>query len=349
MAWSGTYSERIVKKLDDLAGAKYTPQYDTQIQSTANQIANYGPYKSNYEKNITGLTGQIENYGPYKSNYQSQIDSLMGQLGNWNYDPEADTSYQAYKRQYTDLGNKAMRNTLGQVSARTGGLASSYATSAAQQSYNDYMTQLANIIPQLEAQAYNRASNSLNMYNQADTRDYGRYRDTLQDLYNRQGMYQGLDATDYSRWADALQNLYSQNGMYLNMDQNELARYQAGQSDMYNQLKAMQDYNDWEYDMWLADQAALAAAGGGGGGGGRGGSGGGSSTRPQTAAETAASNTAVAGGAVASTAATLAALANKNQSATSNSIVTAGPAIAQALYETEKKKPSWRGVTDRVQ
>ena len=87
-------------------------------------------------------------------------------------------------------------------------------------------------------------------------------------------MLTGLDATEYARWQAALQDLYNQNGMYLNMDQNELARYTASQSDAYNQLKAMQDYNDWEYQMYQDELAALeAAAKGGGGGGGRGGGG----------------------------------------------------------------------------
>ena len=144
-------------------------------------------------------------------------------------------------------------------------------------------------------------------------------------------MYQSLDQTDYGRWGDALNNLYQQNGMYLNMDANELARYQAGQSDAYEQLKAMQDYNDWEYQMWLADQEALAAAAGGsgGGGGGRGGSGG-SSSRPVTAEEQAAIDTAVAGGAQASVAAALAALAAQQN--------------ADALKKKNPKTTGGRGV-----
>jgi len=273
MAWSGTYSTKIVKKLNDLSNAKYDPVYDKQINSTANQISNYGPYTSRYQPDIDNITGQINNYGTYNSKYQPYIDDYSNRIANWDYDPESDKSYQAYKQQYTTAGQKAMRDTLGQVSARTGGLASSYAGSAAQQTYDGYMQQLASMIPQLEQNAYNRATNTLNMYQGLDQTDYGRWRDALTDLYNRGNYLNGLDQTEYGRWADRLQDLYNQNGMYLNMDSNLYNRFLGNQQMGYDQLSAMQDYNDWEYQMWQDELARAAAAAKGSGGGGRGGGG----------------------------------------------------------------------------
>ena len=72
----------------------------------------------------------------YVSRYQDQIDDLTRQiLGReaFSYDPESDPTYQQYRESYTRNGQRAMDDTLGKVSARTGGLASSYAASAAQQ------------------------------------------------------------------------------------------------------------------------------------------------------------------------------------------------------------------------
>jgi hypothetical protein len=62
---------------------------------------------------------------------------------NFNYDTfaEGDT-YKSLEKRYDANGQRAMQNTLGQVAARTGGMASSYATSAANQSYNDWMSNL---------------------------------------------------------------------------------------------------------------------------------------------------------------------------------------------------------------
>ena len=93
----------------------------------------------------------------YTSRYQNQIDDLTRQILNreaFSYDPEKDPAYQQYKESYTRSGERAMQDTLGQVSARTGGLASSYAGSAAQQTYDNYMGALADKIPELKQLAY---------------------------------------------------------------------------------------------------------------------------------------------------------------------------------------------------
>lgn len=93
----------------------------------------------------------------YVNRYQDMLDEVTAQyLGRaaFEYDPEKDIAYQQYKDQYTRNGERAMQDTLGQVSARTGGLASSYAGSAAQQSYNQYMAALNDKIPELRQLAY---------------------------------------------------------------------------------------------------------------------------------------------------------------------------------------------------
>jgi hypothetical protein len=77
-----------------------------------------------------------------------------------------------------------MQDTLAQVSARTGGLASSYAQSAAQQTYNNYMAALADKVPELQQLAYSMYMDDIAM-DRAD-----------------QDMLMGLDDRDYGRWSD---------------------------------------------------------------------------------------------------------------------------------------------------
>ena len=77
-----------------------------------------------------------------------------------------------------------MQNTLAQIAARTGGLASSYAGPAAQNAYNGYMTQLANKIPELYQMAY------------------GMYRDRQSDMRDNLAMLQSLSDADYNRYAN---------------------------------------------------------------------------------------------------------------------------------------------------
>lgn len=95
-----------------------------------------------------------------------------------------------------------MEDTLGQVSARTGGLASSYAGSAAQQSYNQYMSALGDKIPELRQLAYQMYRDEgddmradLNMQLNKEQMDYGRYQDRL-------GQYNADRSFAYGAWSD---------------------------------------------------------------------------------------------------------------------------------------------------
>lgn len=161
----------------------------------------------------------------YVSKYQSQIDALTSQIlgrAAFSYDAESDPLYQQYRESYTRGGERAMQDTLGQVSARTGGLASSYAGSAAQQTYDGYMSALADKIPELRQLAYEMYQDegdkqrlNLSMLQALDSGDYGRYQDLLAQ-YNTDrsfayGQYRDAvadaryaDETAYSRGRDAV-------------------------------------------------------------------------------------------------------------------------------------------------
>ena len=125
----------------------------------------------------------------YVNRYQDQIDAITKDILNreaFSYDPEQDDLYKQYKESYTRNGEQAMKNTLGQVSARTGGLASSYATTAAQQTYDGYMSALADKIPELKQLAYsmyqdegNTQRANLEMLIALENGDYAKYADLL--------------------------------------------------------------------------------------------------------------------------------------------------------------------------
>ncbi len=145
----------------------------------------------------------------YVNSYQDLIDTATQRVVNrkaFSYDPASDPLYRQYEDSYTKNGGLAMRDVLGQVSARTGGLASSYAATAAQQSYNNYMDQLADKIPELQQLAYqmylnegaadrsdvellmalesadyNRYLNALGQYNTDRSFAYGQHRDSVSD------------------------------------------------------------------------------------------------------------------------------------------------------------------------
>lgn len=73
----------------------------------------------------------------------AQKDTLGQKVIDMDYtDWTKGTDYQDLTKRYSDQGRAAMDDTTGMLAARTGGLASSYATQAGQQVYGDWMTKL---------------------------------------------------------------------------------------------------------------------------------------------------------------------------------------------------------------
>jgi len=118
----------------------------------------------------------------YKGSYEQELKNVYDGIANrpdFSYDMGADPIYRQYKSDYARQGRMAMKDTMGQASALTGGYASSYAQSVGQQQYDAYLRQLNEVVPELYGMAYK-------MY-----QDEG---DQLKDLY-------GMDSTiPMSEW-----------------------------------------------------------------------------------------------------------------------------------------------------
>ena len=125
----------------------------------------------------------------YTSRYDEKLNELVDQILNrdpFSYDAENDPLYQFYQDKYQRNGDKAMRDTLGAQAARTGGLSSSYAGSVAQQSYNDYMQGLNDIVPELYKLAYSMYKDdedsqraNVEMLRALEQGDYAKFQDLL--------------------------------------------------------------------------------------------------------------------------------------------------------------------------
>lgn len=143
----------------------------------------------------------------YASKYQKQIDELTAEiLGRpaFEYDPFKDPTYQQYEQSYREGGKRAMQDTLGQASARSGGLASSYADRVSQQTYDQYMSELADKIPELKQLAYEMYLNDLNgkradlsMLTGLDDSAYNKFLTSL-------GQYNADRSFDYGMFGDAV-------------------------------------------------------------------------------------------------------------------------------------------------
>lgn len=98
---------------------------------------------------------------------QQQADTLRNQYmnrGEFSWDPNADEGFQNYAKLMKQQGNLAMKDTMAKASAMTGGYGNSYAATAGQQMYNQYLGQVdqkANDYYAMALDAFNREGNDL--------------------------------------------------------------------------------------------------------------------------------------------------------------------------------------------
>ncbi|MBO4216541.1 MAG: hypothetical protein J5940_01200 [Clostridia bacterium] len=96
---------------------------------------------------------------PYSSAWQSRLSAAADKILNrkaFSYDYTSDPVYAAYSAEYQRLGRSAMENARGTASAYTGGYSNSYAESAANAAYQNYISKLADKLPELYALALKR-------------------------------------------------------------------------------------------------------------------------------------------------------------------------------------------------
>lgn len=190
------------------------------------------------------------NWDASGNTWYQQAQNILGQIGNrgqFTYDINNDMLYQQARDQYIRNGQQAMMDTMGQAAGLTGGYGSSYANTAGNQAYQQYLTQLNNNIGDYYDRAYQRWSdegdrlqqglgNALQMYGT----DFDAYRANL-DKYNADrsfasDYYSTMYNQDYGQYRDA-QNYWYQVGTGENSDywtntnyayQNAMANIQQG-------------------------------------------------------------------------------------------------------------------------
>lgn len=197
----------------------------------------------------------------FESKYEDQISSILDNIMNrpkFSYTSEDmvnDDLYKMYRDQYLRQGNLAMRDTMGNAAALTGGYGNTYASAAGQQAYDNYVSMLND--------------KALDFYDRA----YQRYNDEGQNLYNQMNVVTGLDNTDYQRHRDTVSDYYNDlnyyNGRYnqeygydYGQYQDRVAADQWAQEFAFQKQQAAQEQANWEAEMALRRQAAASSGGG---------------------------------------------------------------------------------------
>lgn len=127
----------------------------------------------------------------YAGTYEGQLNDIFDRIQNredFSYDVNADPLYDMYKDKFVTQGKTAMRDTMGKAAGLTGGYGSTYSAQVGQQTYDSYLQNLSDVIPELYGMAYDKyqdegagLQNMFGLAGQMRDSEYGQYRDALGD------------------------------------------------------------------------------------------------------------------------------------------------------------------------
>ncbi len=115
-------------------------------------------------KNRLGIKTTSELYNEWEKDYKKRADRAYDEIKNykeWEYNPEEDPSYKAYSEAYKREGERAYRDAAARLIARNNGNMTSAAQTVANQQLAYYMEQLADKIPELSKNSYERYKEGL--------------------------------------------------------------------------------------------------------------------------------------------------------------------------------------------
>ena len=141
--------------------------------------------------------------------------------------------YQALADRYGQQGRMSMQDVMGQISSRTGGLASSYAGTVAQQQYNNYMTKLEEAAREMYSSERQDLAQNASLASSLAQQDYGRYQDRL-------AQFNADRALDYNAWQD-WQNRVTD--AVVRQEEKERTDYQ----DILTRALQAAEYGDYRY------------------------------------------------------------------------------------------------------
>lgn len=212
---------------DDELAKKGTAVGQEQPKTAQSNSFQYAPYQpSGAVKQAQEMLKQqmAQKPGAYQSPWQTQLNDIMGKIMNrekFQYDLNGDALAKQYQDQFTRQGKMAMMDTMGQAAALTGGYGNSYAQTAGQQTYQGYLQQMNDKIPELYQLAMDKyqmeGQDLMSQYSLLGAQEdlsYGRYRDQVADhnaqMDRLQNRYDTERDYDYGKWADGRDFAYGQ-------------------------------------------------------------------------------------------------------------------------------------------
>lgn len=198
-----------------------------------NTLQNYNKYNQDYRESerVTNAYNQLQKTlqnqpTQFSSTYQSKLDDIYSQITNgekFNFDVNNSVMYKQLKDQYSALGKLAMKDTMGQASAMTGGYGSSYTQTAGQQQYQQYMQNLNEQLPSIYSM------------------ELSKYQADRDDLYKQYDTTKGLYDTEYATYRDKVSDWQADRNYYTDYYNNE-------RTFDYNKYQTDRSY--WNSEYW---------------------------------------------------------------------------------------------------
>lgn len=218
-------------KVDGFKTSKETQGYKKDANNSISNYSNFvnqgvqtSPATNNFYNQLQKLQNSNKLSGTFNYDNQKSYNQALSNLTNqpkFSYDLSKDTLYNQMKDQYQVMGQQAMKDTIGQASAMTGGYGNSYATTAGSQAYQGYMQQLNNNIADLYNLALNthtaetnRLQNVFNAYsndrsakNNEWQGNWNVFNNRFNNLANAYGDSRNYDLNSYNTQANAMGNV----------------------------------------------------------------------------------------------------------------------------------------------
>lgn len=234
-----------------------------------------GPQHEEADKKQQEITG----YGPFEyarePDYQGALDKVLG-YGPFEYSYKDDPSYQAYAKQYAREGRRASEDTMGQYAAMTGGRPSTAAMTAAQQAGNYYSAQMADKIPELYQQAYQRylqeyqrQLQTLDAMNADRNFEYGVYGDDFNRLLTKYDTVRGQENAEREQQNAEEATKYQREQDRLDRERQAMVDSWSAQDQAWQDAQRRAQYGDYsgllalgiDVDAWLASQQSAGGYG----------------------------------------------------------------------------------------
>lgn len=214
----------------------YNSKWDNELSSALGDIKNTPSYKGQYDDRINSIINDLSNRPEYVSPYQDLMDKQLNTIMNmpeFSYDPEKDEAYQAYKKRAYRLGDQAFHNTVGEVSAQTGGRLSSWGASMSSEARNNYHIQAELAQTQYEDRQFQKYQWQINYEHQklstlqnADSLEFNKFQSNYNNKLNLLGSLQSLDAQKYQQYRDNIQDKKDYANFVMQLDDRDFRNYQ---------------------------------------------------------------------------------------------------------------------------